>query len=79
MTGPATGEPDRSDAAPMRTSGTRNAASAILILLAVGFVLRLIIAYILPGSGFRNDLDAFRFWAQKLGVERPWSRPSVGL
>ena len=71
MTGPATGEPDRSDAAPMRTSGTRNAVSAILILLAVGFALRLIIAYILPGSGFRNDLDAFRFWAQKLAEVGP--------
>ena len=66
MTGPATGEPDRSSAAPIRTSGTRNAASEIVILLALGFALRIIIAYILPGSGFANDLAAFRFWAQQL-------------
>ena len=71
MTGPATGEPDRSSAAPHRTSGTRNAASEILILLALGFALRIIIAYILPGSGFRNDLDAFRFWASKLAELGP--------
>ncbi len=71
MTGPATGEPDRSSAAPHRTSGTRNAASEILILLALGFALRIIIAYILPGSGFRNDLDAFRFWAGKLAELGP--------
>ena len=71
LTGPATGEPDRSSAAPHRTSGTRNAASEILILLALGFALRLIIAYILPGSGFRNDLDAFQFWASKLAELGP--------
>ncbi len=66
MTGPATGEPDRRLTAPMRTSGTRNAASAILILLALGFALRLIIAYLLPGSGFANDLASFRGWANDL-------------
>ncbi|HEX7471578.1 MAG TPA: hypothetical protein VF323_00720, partial [Candidatus Limnocylindrales bacterium] len=71
MTGPATGEPDRSSAAPIRTSGTRNAASEILIVLALGFALRIIIAYILPGSGFKNDLEAFGFWAQKLAETGP--------
>ena len=56
----------------MRASGTRNAASAILILLALGFALRLIIAYILPGSGFGVDLNAFRFWADNLATNGPW-------
>jgi hypothetical protein len=66
VTGPATGEPDRRSTAPMRTSGTWNAASAILILLALGFALRLIIAYLLPGSGFANDVASFRGWANDL-------------
>ncbi len=56
----------------MRASGTRNAASAILVLLALGFALRLIIAYILPGSGFGVDLNAFRFWADNLATNGPW-------
>ncbi len=78
MTGPATGEPDRRLTAPMRTSGTWNAASAILILLAVGFALRLIIAYLLPGSGFANDLASFRGWANDLftnGLSGFYQRP----
>ncbi len=68
MTGPAAGEPDRSTAAPTRTSGKRNAASEILVLLALGFALRIIIAYILPGSGFANDLASFQGWAQDLAT-----------
>jgi hypothetical protein len=62
----------------MRTSGTWNAASAILILLALGFALRLIIAYLLPGSGFANDLASFRGWANDLftnGLHGFYSRP----
>jgi hypothetical protein len=55
----------------MRTSGKRNAASEILVLLALGFALRIIIAYILPGSGFKNDLDTFAFWANKLATSGP--------
>lgn len=65
MTGPAIGEPDRERAAPART-GFAGAASGILVLLAVGLTLRLIIAYLLPGSGFDVDLNAFRFWADNL-------------
>jgi predicted membrane-bound dolichyl-phosphate-mannose-protein mannosyltransferase len=72
LTGPATGEPDRSSAAPTRVSGSPNAASAILVLIALGFALRFIIAYILPGSGFRVDVEGFRFWAQNLGDQGPY-------
>jgi C-terminal four TMM region of protein-O-mannosyltransferase/Dolichyl-phosphate-mannose-protein mannosyltransferase len=50
----------------------RNAASAILILLALGLALRLIIAYILPGSGFGVDLQDFRFWASNLADQGPF-------
>ncbi|MFZ5853707.1 MAG: phospholipid carrier-dependent glycosyltransferase [Chloroflexota bacterium] len=72
MTGPAAGEPDRGARAPARTSTTRGPASAILIVLALGLVLRVIIAYLLPGSGFGVDLNAFRFWADDLARHGPF-------
>jgi Gpi18-like mannosyltransferase len=69
VTGLATGEPDRS-LTPTRTSTARIGASGpiptIVVLLVLGFALRAIIAYALPGSGFANDLAAFRFWADAL-------------
>ena len=65
LTGPAIGEPDPERAAPART-GFAGAASGILVLLAVGLTLRLIIAYLLPGSGFNVDIGAFSFWANNL-------------
>jgi hypothetical protein len=43
-----------------------DAASGILVLLALGLAFRLIIAYLLPGSGFKNDIEAFGFWASNL-------------
>ena len=66
MTGPATGAPERGSETPKRTAGTRDAASAILIVLALGLAFRLILAHVLPGSGFKVDLIAFRFWADDL-------------
>jgi dolichyl-phosphate-mannose--protein O-mannosyl transferase len=66
VTGPATGEPDRGTGSPTRTTGTRDTVSAIVIVLALGLAFRLILAQALPGSGFRNDLYAFQFWAWKL-------------
>ena len=68
MTGPAIGEPDPGRAAPPRT-GLGNAASGILVLLALGLTFRVIIAYLLPGSGFGVDLQSFRFWANNLADE----------
>jgi hypothetical protein len=67
-----TGESHLSAEAPARTTSPRDAARAILIVLAVGLALRLILAYLLPGSGFRNDLDAFRFWASNLADQGPY-------
>ena len=55
MSGPAIGEPDPDRAEPSRT-GSWDAAGGILVLLAVGLTFRLIIAYLLPGSGFNVDL-----------------------
>ncbi len=43
-----------------------DAAGGILVLLAVGLTFRLIIAYLLPGSGFNSDLASFRGWADDL-------------
>ncbi len=65
MSRPAIGEPDPGRASPPRT-GFPDAATGILVLLALGLIFRLIIAYALPGSGFRVDLDSFRFWANNL-------------
>ena len=77
MTGPAIGEPDPGRAASART-GFLDAAGGILILLAAGLAFRLIIAYLLPGSGFRNDLGSFQGWASDLatnGLNGFYSRP----
>jgi Gpi18-like mannosyltransferase len=41
-------------------------AGGILVLLALGLAFRLIIAYLLPGSGFKVDIQAFQFWANNL-------------
>ena len=65
MTGPATGAPERG-------TSTRDAASAILVVLALGLAFRLIIAQQLPGSGFKVDLEAFRFWASDLAQNGPF-------
>ncbi|MBF6604643.1 MAG: phospholipid carrier-dependent glycosyltransferase [Chloroflexi bacterium] len=56
----------------MRTTGARDAVGAIAVILALAFGLRFIIAYILPGSGFGVDLNAFRFWASDLAQNGPW-------
>ncbi len=66
MTGPAAGEPDRGKGAPLGSLGRRDTAAGILWILALGLAFRLIIAYLLPGSGFEVDLASFRFWANDL-------------
>jgi dolichyl-phosphate-mannose-protein mannosyltransferase len=68
VTGPASGGSERGTGAPLRSTGTQGAVGAILIVLALGLALRLIIAYLLPGSGFEADLNAFRFWANDLAT-----------
>ena len=71
MTGPASGGPERGTGAPSRSTGTQGAVGAVLVVLALGLALRLIIAYLLPGSGFEVDLGAFRFWADDLARNGP--------
>jgi hypothetical protein len=41
-------------------------------LMLAGLALRLIIAYLLPGSGFAVDLNAFGYWAANLAQQGPW-------
>ena len=73
MTGPGSGAPDRdvtADPASRRGMGGR-----ILAVLAIGLIFRLIIAYAIPelrGSGFRQALQAFQFWASNLAEQGPF-------
>ncbi|MEO8207490.1 MAG: phospholipid carrier-dependent glycosyltransferase [Chloroflexota bacterium] len=69
MTGPVSGEPVR-DGNAARV-GTRDDMRSILILLALGLIFRVIIAYLLPGSGFANDISAFQYWASNLASDGP--------
>ena len=69
MTGPVSGGYERGTGAPSRSTGIQGTAGAILIVLALGLALRLILAYLLPGSGFQGDLDSFRYWASDLARE----------
>ena len=66
MTGPVSGGYERGTGAPSRSTGMQGTLGAILIVLALGLALRLILAYLLPGSGFDADLSSFRFWADNL-------------
>ena len=65
MTGPAAGGTERGTGAPAQATGMQGAVGAVLIVLALGLALRLIIAYLLPGSGFEVDLGVLPV----LGVE----------
>ena len=71
MTGPASGGTERGTRAPSRLTGTQGAVGAVLVVLALGLALRLIIAYLLPGSGFEVDLGAFRVLGVQPRPERP--------
>ncbi len=68
MTGPASVGIERGTGAPSRSTGTQGAVGAVLLVLALGLALRLIIARLLPGSGFGVDLSAFQFWANDLAT-----------
>jgi 4-amino-4-deoxy-L-arabinose transferase-like glycosyltransferase len=58
----------------------RGIGREIVLILGIGLVARLILAYGLPpffgspipGSGFRTDLDLFRYWADNLAQHGPF-------
>ncbi len=66
MTGPVSGEAVGESGAH---AGTRDSVGSILILLALGLIFRVIIVYLLPGSGFANDIGTFQYWANNLATE----------
>src|SRR5690349_7014382 len=66
VTGPASRGTERGTRAPTRLTATLGSIGAVLVVLALGLVLRSLIARLLPGSGFGVDLNAFRFWASNL-------------
>ena len=72
MIGPAFGGTVRGSEAPSRATRTRDTVGALLMVLALGLALRLIIAYLLPGSGFATDLEAFDYWARNLAAQGPF-------
>ena len=72
MTGPAFGGTGRGTGAPSRATGTRETVGAILVVLATGLALRLIIAQLIPGSGFAVDIGAFRAWMSDLAANGPY-------
>jgi hypothetical protein len=54
------------------TSGAVTGIPAIVALLALGLILRFIIAQVLlPGSGFPNDLAAFQYWGNDIAQHGP--------
>ncbi|MDP8905648.1 MAG: phospholipid carrier-dependent glycosyltransferase [Chloroflexota bacterium] len=71
MTAPRVGEADLSSAG-YRPARAGTAAPALVILLLLGLLLRLTIAYVmLPGSGFESDIGTFSAWARALYHEGP--------
>ncbi len=71
MTGPAFGGTGRGTGAPSRATGSRETVGAVLVVLAAGLALRLIIAQLIPGSGFDVDITAFRAWMSDLAANGP--------
>ena len=69
LAGPAPGE--RARAGEQARVRLRDVAVPLGVLLALGLVLRLIIAYVLlPGSGFKVDVASFNGWARRARQER---------
>jgi Gpi18-like mannosyltransferase/4-amino-4-deoxy-L-arabinose transferase-like glycosyltransferase len=57
---------------PVGETEPRDAAGgygALVALLVLGLAFRIIIAYLLPGSGFQVDISSFQYWAGNLAGE----------
>ena len=67
MTSPQAGGADRFSRAAERPLRASAATPALVILLLLGLVLRLTIAYVLwPASGFESDIASYTAWAHRL-------------
>ncbi|HUP82978.1 MAG TPA: phospholipid carrier-dependent glycosyltransferase [Candidatus Limnocylindria bacterium] len=63
-----------------RARGARTAVGSLAILLLVGLLLRLTIAYVLlPGSGFETDISSFVGWALQLAKNGPGTFYGAGF
>ena len=72
MAGPSLRGDSPRGRASAETSGAFTGIPAIVVLLALGLILRFIIAYVLlPGSGFPNDLGAFQAWGNDIARHGP--------
>ena len=72
MTAPRADEADLSSVGSGHPARAGAAAPALVILLLLGLVLRLTIAYVLlPGSGFESDMGTFSAWARALHSQGP--------
>ena len=58
-----------SPAAAQPLNFLRSAVNPLTIILAIGFVLRLLL---LPSTGFHNDVAAFESWTLSLHTNPPW-------
>jgi hypothetical protein len=70
VSGPRPSHPERAVSRVSASTGRR--WGALAGLLVAGLALRVIIAYLLPGSGFGVDINAFAYWAANLAHQGPW-------
>ena len=80
MTAPQADGADRISGLARRRSSASTAVGGIALLLLVGLLLRLTIAYIiLPGSGFETDITTYSSWAQRLWEQGPGNFYAPGV
>ena len=74
MTGPQADGASPSSTAAKNSNRPRNALAGLAVLLFVGFIVRLTLAYVLlPASGFESDIGTFTAWALRLAEGGPGS------
>ena len=72
VTTPQADGADRIPGVAQRQSSAGAAVGSLAVVLLVGLLLRLTIAYVLlPGSGFESDIATFTAWAFQLGQQGP--------
>ena len=72
MSGPAAVPSGRGPGASQGSARSPAFTGPLLVLVALGLVLRLVLVILLPGSGFANDLASFQGWAANLAAQGPW-------